>query len=87
MELLLRALDVSITIFPHQKIGHILVNVGPRGWNQDYQILLPLNRDPYILRIGALAPSITCQGLGGSGELIGLGYGPHIVDVALQVLS
>ena len=50
-------------------------------------ILLTLEVDPYILRICALAPSTTLYGLGGSCELIGLGYGTHVVDVNLQVLS
>ena len=82
----LSALDVSVDLFYQQKIGHVLANVGTHVWDWDDHIILPLDVDHSILSIGALAPIITHQGLGGSGELIGLEYGPHAVDVTLHVL-
>ena len=78
---------VRADIFYQKKLGHVPVNVGPRVWDKDGYILLPLEVDPYTLSIGALAPSITFQGVGGSCELIGLGSGNYVVYVTLQVLS
>ena len=43
--------------------------------------------NPDVLRIGALLPGITRQGLGGSGKLIRLGYRSHVLDLTLEVLS
>ena len=81
------ALVVRVDLFYQKKLGHVPVNFVPSVWDKDELILLPLEVYPYILRIGALALSMTFQGLGGSCELIGLGYGTHAVDVTLQVLS
>ena len=66
------ALVVRVDPFYQKKLGPVLVNVGPCVWDKDDHILLPLEVDLYILRIGALAPSITFQDLGGSCELIDL---------------
>ena len=84
---LLNALVVRVDLFYQKKLGHVPVNFGPRVWDKDDLILLPLEVNPYILMIGALALSMTFQGLGGSCDLIGLEYGTHVVDVTLQVLS
>ena len=54
--------------------------------HQDRNFLLTLYCNPDVLRIGALLPGITRQGLGGSGKLIRLGYLSHVVDVTLEVL-
>ena len=56
---LLSALVVRVDLFYQNKLGHVPVNFGPRVWDKDDHILLTLEVDPYILRIGALAPSTT----------------------------
>ena len=83
----MNALIVRVDLFYQKKLGRVPVNVGPHVWDKDDHILMPLEVDPYILRIGALAPIITFQRFGGICELIGLGSGTHVVDVTLQVLS
>ena len=87
LAVLLSALGVSVNIFSNQKIVHVLVNVFPHGWDRDDHVLLPLNGYPDVLRIDALAPSITHQGLRGSSGFLGLGYYPHIIYVTHQVLG
>ena len=87
LAVLLSALDVSVNLFSKQKLGHVLVNVPYHGWYWDDHILLLLDGYPDILRIVALSPIITRQGLGGSGELVGFGSCPQIVYVTFQILS
>ena len=65
------ALAVRVDLFYQKKLGHVPANFGPRVWDKDDHILLTIEVDPYILRIGALAPITTLYGLGGSYELIG----------------
>ena len=84
---LLNALVVRVDLFYQNKLGHVPIFFGPNVWYKDDLILLPVEVDPYMMMIGALSLSMTFQSLGGSCELIGLGYGTHVVDVTLQVLS
>ena len=87
LTVLLIALGIRINLFTKKKLGHVLINVRSHVWYWDGHFLIPLDRDPNVLRIGALDPGITCQGLVGSSKLVGLGSCTHVIYVTLQVLG
>ena len=86
LAVLLTAFDVGINIIYNEEIFQFLVNACTCGWYRDRDILLTIYCDPDVLRIGALLPGITLQGLGSCGELICLGSSSHVVDVNFEVL-
>ena len=83
---LLAPLGVCVNLLSKEDIFHFLVNVCSCGWDRDCDVLLTLYCDPDVLGIGELAPRISFQGLNGRGELVRLGYRPHVVNVTLEVL-
>ena len=87
LEVLLSALDISVNLFSNQKLGHVLINVRYHGQDWGDHFLLPLDRYPDVLGIVALVPGINRQGLGGRGELVGLGSCPHVIYATLQVVG
>ena len=68
----LAALDVRVNLLSKEELCHTHFDIRSLGGDRDCNILLMLYCNPDVLRIGALLPGITRQGLGGSGKLIRL---------------
>ena len=58
------ALDICVNLLSKEKLCHFLISVRYCGWDMDRHVLLTLYYEPDVLRIGALLPGITHQGLG-----------------------